>query len=203
MATWSMTQLYQYNFPFFGLHTFQLAVSIPLLVTTTANQQITAFKHQVSQKQTYTIGQQFTLPAIYSSAPNFTGPVDIVIGKYDFPFCGGKCDRPIDLAAATIPGLYPAAHHKSESFVVPESGHLINAHYEADVQFDQINNFLDKNGFWSDILIHELGVAHNLHIIACISWYRFIRNHSLDLISNFPITTYVMRCVRVRGDSYS
>ncbi|KAA8568755.1 hypothetical protein EYC84_007749 [Monilinia fructicola] len=96
---------------------------------------LSTFKHQVSQKQTYTIGQQFTLPAIYSTAPNFTGPVDIVIGKYDFPFCQGTCDYPIDLAAATIPALYPAAKSKSASFVVPDSGHFINAHYEADAQF--------------------------------------------------------------------
>ncbi|APA10419.1 hypothetical protein SS1G_07093 [Sclerotinia sclerotiorum 1980 UF-70] len=105
------------------------------------------FKHEVAQKQTYTIGQQFTLPAIYSPAPKFKGPVDIVIGKYDFPFCQGRCDHPVDLAAATIPVLYPAADSKSESFVVPDSGHLINAHYNAYVQFDQINDFLDRNGF--------------------------------------------------------
>ncbi|KAJ8065470.1 hypothetical protein OCU04_006153 [Sclerotinia nivalis] len=105
------------------------------------------FKHQVAQKQTYTIGQQFTLPAIYSTAPKFKGPVDIVIGKYDFPFCQGRCDHPVDLAAATIPVLYPAADSKSESFVVPDSGHLINAHYNARAQFDQINDFLDRNGF--------------------------------------------------------
>ncbi|ESZ98065.1 hypothetical protein SBOR_1596 [Sclerotinia borealis F-4128] len=100
------------------------------------------FNHQVAQKQTYTIGQQFTLPTIYSTAPKFTGPVDIVIGRYDFPFCKGMCNHPIDLAAATIPVLYPAANAKSESFVVPDSGHLINAHYRAGAQFDHINGFL-------------------------------------------------------------
>jgi hypothetical protein len=30
---------------------------------------------------------------------------------------------------------------------VPNSGHVINAHYEAGTQFSQINAFLSKNGF--------------------------------------------------------
>ncbi|KAG4030508.1 hypothetical protein MFRU_012g02410 [Monilinia fructicola] len=131
----------------YGYVVHDTAISIQLPFFRAPYFPLSTFKHQVSQKQTYTIGQQFTLPAIYSTAPNFTGPVDIVIGKYDFPFCQGTCDYPIDLAAATIPALYPAAKSKSASFVVPDSGHFINAHYEADAQFNQISSFLDRNGF--------------------------------------------------------
>ncbi|KAI9645956.1 hypothetical protein NHQ30_005393 [Ciborinia camelliae] len=134
------------NLPY-GYVVHDTAISIQLPFFRAPYFPASTFKHQVAQKQTYTIGQQFTLPAIYSPAPKFKGPVDVVIGKYDFPFCQGICDHHIDLAAATIPVLYPAAHSKSESFIVPNCGHLINAHYEADAQFDQINDFLDKNGF--------------------------------------------------------
>ncbi|QSZ30917.1 hypothetical protein DSL72_000475 [Monilinia vaccinii-corymbosi] len=84
------------------------------------------FPLSTSQRQTYTVGRQFTLPAIYPTPPNFTGPADLG-------------------TAATIPVLYSAVNSKSESFIVPEFGHIINANYEADAQFDQINGFLDKN----------------------------------------------------------
>ncbi len=105
------------------------------------------FANQYAAKQTYSFGQQFTLPGIYSPAPAFKGPVDVVIGQYDFPFCLGACNQPTDQAAATIPALYPGAATGSQSFIVPGSGHYINAHYAAPAEFSQINTFLKTNGF--------------------------------------------------------
>ena len=105
------------------------------------------FANQYAAKQTYSFGQQFTLPGIYSPAGAFKGPVDVVIGQYDFPFCLAACDKPTDQAAATIPALYPAAASGSQHFIVPDSGHYINAHYAATSEFTQITAFLQVNGF--------------------------------------------------------
>lgn len=105
------------------------------------------YAKQYAAKQTYTFGQQFTLPAIYSPAGAFKGPVDVVVGQYDFPFCLAACDKPTDQAAATIPALYPAAAVGSQHFIVPNSGHCINTHYAAPAEFSQINAFLKDNGF--------------------------------------------------------
>lgn len=38
-------------------------------------------------KQTVTFGELFTLGGVPSTAPAFTGPVDIVDGDNDLPFC--------------------------------------------------------------------------------------------------------------------
>lgn len=107
---------------------------------------LTAFNKQVAHKQPYTLGQELTLASLFIPAMNYTGPVDVVAGQHDFPFCGGDCEYPSDQAAATIVEFYPAASSGSESFVVPNSGHSINAHYEAGTQFTQIRAFLSKNG---------------------------------------------------------
>ncbi|MCJ1353418.1 MAG: hypothetical protein MMC33_003404 [Icmadophila ericetorum] len=103
------------------------------------------FDNQVAAKQTYSLGQQFTLPLIFAPATNFTGPVDVVVGLQDFPFCKGDCLSPSDQAVTTIPSLYPAASKGSQSFIVPDSGHFINAHYNAPLEFEQINKFLTSN----------------------------------------------------------
>lgn len=100
-----------------------------------------------AKKSTYTLGQLFTLPSIYAPAPAFTGPVNIVVGQHDFPFCLGDCNSPPDQAAATIPALYPAAGAGSAHYTVPNSGHLLNAHYQAPEVFAQINNFLHVHGY--------------------------------------------------------
>ena len=95
-------------------------------------------------RQTYSLGLQFTLSGIYAPAPDFHGPVNVVVGAEDFPFCMGVCN---DQAAATIPALFPAAANGSQSYVISNCGHTINAHYCAQQGFGQINWFLQSNGF--------------------------------------------------------
>ena len=105
------------------------------------------FNKQYAAKQTYTVDQFFTLAGIYGPAPGFTGPVDIVVGHYDSTFCHGDCTYPTDQAVATLKSLYPAASNGSQTYIVPESGHAVSAHYGAQMQFDQINRFLRSNAF--------------------------------------------------------
>lgn len=104
------------------------------------------FEKVYATKSTYTIGQLLTLANIYRPAPGFRGPVDIIIGRHDFPFCLGDCLAPRDQAAATIPALYPSAGAGSQTYIVPNSGYLLNAHYQASEAFGQINRFLHSNG---------------------------------------------------------
>lgn len=65
----------------------------------------------------------------------------------DFPFCGGDCTSPTDQTTATISALYPGAAQGSSGYIVPRSGHYINAHYGAQDEFREINNFLTSHGF--------------------------------------------------------
>ena len=80
-------------------------------------------------------------------APAFTRPVFIIVGQRDFPFCRGDCNDPPGQVEASIPALYPNANNASETYIVPNSGHYINAHVEAQDEFNRINMFLQKNGF--------------------------------------------------------
>ena len=136
-------QLPFFRFPYFDPHSKSFCPNYP------CNNSITrvVFENQYNAKQTYSFGQQFTLLGIYSAAGAFKGPVDVVIGQYDFPFCLAACDKPTDQAAATIAALYPAAAVGSQHFIVPNTGHCINAHYAAPAEFSQINAFLKDNGF--------------------------------------------------------
>ena len=101
---------------------------------------------QYSQKQTNTIGELLTLGGINTPSPGFTGPVDVLLGQNDFPFCGGDCTYPHDQAAAALKAFYPAAKQTSTSFLVPDTGHTINAHLSASTAFTQMLNFLENNG---------------------------------------------------------
>ncbi|RAK95954.1 alpha/beta fold hydrolase [Aspergillus ibericus CBS 121593] len=103
------------------------------------------FELQFQARNTYTVGQQLTLSGIYAVASSYRGPVAVVAGEYDFAFGGGAVTE--SLLASTLETLYPEAAAGSTSYVVPNSGHVINAHYSAQQQFSQINAFLECNGF--------------------------------------------------------
>lgn len=79
-------------------------------------------------------------------SPAFTGPVDIVVRQHDVPICGGDCNYPVYQAAAPIPRAFPAASQTPQSYIVPDSGHNVNALYEAQQEFSQINKFLHNIG---------------------------------------------------------
>lgn len=103
-------------------------------------------RNQVDRKDTYTLGEEFTIGGVLKPATSFTGPVNVVTGIHDYPFCLGNCSFPDNQLSKVKPQLYPAANAGSDIFLVPENGHYINAHRSAGKAFDQINGFLRKNG---------------------------------------------------------
>lgn len=88
----------------------------------------------------------FTLGRAYAPAPEFTGPVDILNGENDYFYCGGDCKYPQNQAALVQPAFFPAASKGSQSYLVPNSGHNINAHDSAPQAFQQMVTFLQGNG---------------------------------------------------------
>lgn len=99
----------------------------------------------VKNKDTQTIGELFTLGSVVAQNPQFTGPVDVVVGEADFIFCGSDCHVPNDHSAEVQPALYPNAAKGSQSYLVPNSGHNINAHYSAGQAYQQMLKFLSDN----------------------------------------------------------
>ncbi|KAL8836469.1 MAG: hypothetical protein Q9170_002902 [Blastenia crenularia] len=100
------------------------------------------FSLQTSRKQTLALGESYTLPLVYSPATAYTGPVAIINGENDFFYCGGNCSYPVDQAAAAIPAYFPNANKaKSTSYLVPGTGHNVNAHLNAARAFERMLAF--------------------------------------------------------------
>ncbi|KAF2757450.1 alpha/beta-hydrolase [Pseudovirgaria hyperparasitica] len=95
------------------------------------------------------IGELFTQAAISKPAANFTGPVAIVNGDADLPFCFGNCSYPVDKAQAPLAMLYPASQHKG-SYIAGTAGHGINLHYSALDAYRWIQDFLAQGGITAE-----------------------------------------------------
>jgi len=99
-------------------------------------------------KATFTIGEFFTAGMPVAPSPEFTGPVDVVDGTNDLPFCQGNCLYPVNQAEAVLTGpLYPNASNGSEYYIAEGAGHGLNLHYSAPAAYEHITQFLKKNGF--------------------------------------------------------
>jgi pimeloyl-ACP methyl ester carboxylesterase len=100
-------------------------------------------------KQPVTTGELLTIGGSPSSSP-FTGPVLVITGEHDVPFCGGNCYGKLpNSTAANIPAgvaaAYPSAS-KFEAYIQPGSGHGLNFQYNATAGYKVIQNFLKSNG---------------------------------------------------------
>ena len=104
------------------------------------------FEAMVLGKETNCIGELLTLGSFVAPSPNFTGPVDVVLGENDLVFCGGDCSSPTDQSAAVQPLFYPNAAAGSRHFLAPGAGHVINAHFSAKASWDHQFEFLKVNG---------------------------------------------------------
>jgi len=99
-----------------------------------------------SRKQTYTIGEIFTLTSVIAPAVNFTGPIDVVLGENDFIFCQGDCTYPVDQSSVVRDALFPSSSSGSQYYLVNGTGHAVNAHYNAQKAFAQMINFSKASG---------------------------------------------------------
>jgi pimeloyl-ACP methyl ester carboxylesterase len=103
----------------------------------------------------YTHGQPgavdefLTIGGLLSGPNDFSGPVMVVTGERDLPFCGGDCYATGDPNVHSIPDAVKAVFPKASKFnatVVPGGGHALNMEYGHDVMFQQMNDFLAQSG---------------------------------------------------------
>ncbi|KAK5102261.1 hypothetical protein LTR70_000047 [Exophiala xenobiotica] len=105
-----------------------------------------------------TIGEVLTLNGVIGSINNFAGPVLVVTGERDIPFCGGNCFATGDPEIASIPAasqkLFPAAS-SFEVSIISGAGHGLNLHYTHPTTYGTMQNFLlqhslapEKFGHW-------------------------------------------------------
>ncbi|KAJ5720783.1 uncharacterized protein N7483_008717 [Penicillium malachiteum] len=131
-----------------GYLTQQTAAGIQFAFYRWPNFDTTAFQSQVANKQTNTVGVLLTLGGVLAEAPDFTGPLDVVLGENDFVFCGGNCTYPENQAALVESTFYPNAASGSQYYLAAGSGHAIAAHDSAGDSFDQMISFLQSNDIY-------------------------------------------------------
>ncbi|KAG6021740.1 hypothetical protein E4U41_002418 [Claviceps citrina] len=100
-------------------------------------------------RQPAAVGELLTVGSVPSSS-DFAGPVMIITGDRDIPFCGGNCMATMQKNASG-PNLIEQSRSnfgKAKVFnatVVPELGHALNFGYPAHDAFDIIREFVKDN----------------------------------------------------------
>jgi len=97
-------------------------------------------------KQPTAIGELITIASAPLSSP-FTGPVLVLTGRQDLPFCNGDCLLPdgttrLDGVKKQYPNV-PA--NKFRTVVHPNTGHGMTAHFNATGGYKVANDFLKAN----------------------------------------------------------
>ncbi|KAI0889071.1 Alpha/Beta hydrolase protein [Annulohypoxylon maeteangense] len=94
--------------------------------------------------QPVTVGEIMTLGSGATGNNTFGGPVLIITGERDIPFCGGNCDS----TNPPIPdqsGQYFTNTNNFDAIVVPKTGHSLNMEYTAATTYTSILDFLDQS----------------------------------------------------------
>ncbi|KAL5317746.1 hypothetical protein ACEPPN_014844 [Leptodophora sp. 'Broadleaf-Isolate-01'] len=103
-------------------------------------------------KQPVTLGELLTLGSLVTMN-NFNGPVMVITGDYDLPYCGSDC-LATGGAAASIPAMvkmnFPNVADSNFSAIIQlNTGHGINFHYNVTGAYTVMNDFLGAKGLAS------------------------------------------------------
>ena len=90
----------------------------------------------------------FSQTAIMGTAEEFTGPVHVVTGAQDMPFCLRNCYAvPPDAKYPSIPAYVQDMYPKTRNFSVyipANTGHAVNQHYSAPDVYLEMLAFVDS-----------------------------------------------------------
>ncbi|TQV94494.1 hydrolase, alpha/beta fold family protein [Cordyceps javanica] len=92
-------------------------------------------------------GELLTVADGAAAPSRFAGPVQIITGEYDVPFCGGNCNKVMSADAPNILELSRPMFPEAESFtatVVPGAGHGLNFGYSHLDTYKGILDFLKQ-----------------------------------------------------------
>jgi pimeloyl-ACP methyl ester carboxylesterase len=106
-------------------------------------------------KQPLTVGELLTVSSVPTES-KFTGPVLIITGSNDVPFCGGDCLN-TGGASDSIPAAAKPAFPSAKAFstvIQPNTAHGLNLHYNAPAGYKEIADFLENQ----DLMKQSAGV---------------------------------------------
>lgn len=89
------------------------------------------------------LGTLLSMASVAKPASNFTGPVFVISGQHDLPFCSGDCTTGDKLQNVKM--MYPQTSNFTTS-IVPESGHGLVPHYTGPDSQRQTLEFIMANG---------------------------------------------------------
>ena len=96
-------------------------------------------------KQPVTVGEVLTLGSLPMMNP-FKGPVLVITGSDDLPYCGGDCTNTGGSAPSVISSVAMSFPETNISTVVhPNTGHGINLHKNATGAYNVIHSFFDSH----------------------------------------------------------
>jgi pimeloyl-ACP methyl ester carboxylesterase len=99
--------------------------------------------------QPVTVGEMLTISGTTATINTFAGPVLIITGGRDIPFCGGNCYASPGPGYPTIPSTSKKYFPDAKDFdvvLVDESGHGLNLEYSHPFTYGTINNYFVQNG---------------------------------------------------------
>lgn len=100
-------------------------------------------------KKPVTVGEALSLGSLVMSNA-FAGPVFVIDGEHDLPYCGGDCvntgNPALPNIGAAVKMNFPNAS-SFESYIQPKTGHGLNLHYNATAGYDVIQNWLASVGY--------------------------------------------------------
>lgn len=105
--------------------------------------------------QPVAMGELLTLSSAMSGISDFAGPVMVITGEKDLPFCGGDCYATGDPKMHSIMDNSKDSLPKAKNLnvtVVPGEGHALNMGYGHAVMYQQMNGFLVANGLGAKVL---------------------------------------------------
>ncbi|KAI0840743.1 Alpha/Beta hydrolase protein [Hypoxylon sp. FL0890] len=94
--------------------------------------------------QPVTIGEVMTLGSLVTGNNTFGGPVLIITGERDIPFCGGNCDA----SSPSFPDQAKQSFTNSsyiDAIIVPGAGHGLNLEFSAQATYASILDFLGQH----------------------------------------------------------
>ncbi|TGO12115.1 hypothetical protein BTUL_0094g00270 [Botrytis tulipae] len=102
-----------------------------------------------STKQTVTQGELLTLGSL-PMTNNYAGPVMVIDGDADLPYCGSDClatGGVADSLAAMVKDSFPnVGENDFEAYIQPNTGHGINLHYNATGAYGVWLDWLGEKG---------------------------------------------------------
>ncbi|KAL3472808.1 Alpha/Beta hydrolase protein [Aspergillus californicus] len=98
-----------------------------------------------ANKAPFAIAELLSFTSVDLAAEKFTGPVLMLSGQADLPFCGGECHGILDGPEFQSPLVFSHAR-PFRTYVHPDSGHGLNLHHNASAVYRVINAFLTENG---------------------------------------------------------